>query len=339
MPSKLEVVPAPAGKRLGAAVLDWLPPVTVLTILLAIGFAGITRSQSGGFIVYDTSSVVLFGGIGAGLTLVYIVVLATLEGRSGVTPGNSLMGIRSTDADGYAPGGGAVFLRGLITGAGVLLAVIAAAVVVMFQWFGVALLVLGPLLFLGAVWAVLVVLSSVWDRNGQLRGWHDKAAKTLVFDVKSGRNPITTGGIAGPYSFAPLDLPPVQQVASPLAGAAAPQAVVGAPQAVVGAPQAGRRSAAGAGAARLRSRRSGPFRKRRRLRRLPRPHRHRRRGPRTSRIPTTTWTAPRSAATRTPPSPWRCSGSGWTTAATSNWTAPYWSAGTPPGTPVRTPCS
>ncbi|WCI09471.1 hypothetical protein PJ267_07595 [Arthrobacter sp. OVS8] len=86
MPSKLEVVPAPAGKRLGAAVLDWLPPVTVLTILLAIGFAGITKTQSGGFIVYDTSSVVLFGGIGAGLTLVYLVVLATLEGRSGVTP-------------------------------------------------------------------------------------------------------------------------------------------------------------------------------------------------------------------------------------------------------------
>ncbi|WCI09470.1 hypothetical protein PJ267_07590 [Arthrobacter sp. OVS8] len=131
-----------------------------------------------------------------------------------------------------------MFLRGLITGAGVLLAVIAAAVVVMFQWFGVALLVLGPLLFLGAVWAVVVVLSSVWDSNGQLRGWHDEAAKTLVFDVKSGRNPITTGGIAGPYSFAPLDLPPVQQVASPLAGAAAPQAVVPAPQAVVGAPQA-----------------------------------------------------------------------------------------------------
>ena len=221
MPSKLEVVPATAGKRLGAAVLDWLPPVTVLTILLAIGFAGITRSQSGGFIVYDTSSVVLFGGIGAGLTLIYLLVLATLEGRSGVTLGNSLMGIRSTDADGFAPGGGAVFLRGLVTGAGVLLAVIAAAVVVMFQWFGAALLVLGPLLFLGAVWAVLVVLSNEWDRNGKLRGWHDTAAKTLVFDVKSGRNPITTGGVAGPYSFAPLDLPPVQQVASPLAAAGA----------------------------------------------------------------------------------------------------------------------
>ena len=221
MPSKLEVVPATAGKRLGAAVLDWLPPVTVLAILLALGFAGITRTQRGGFIVYDTSSLVLFGGIGAGLTLIYLVVLAALEGRTGATLGNRLMGIRSTDADGFAPGGGAVFLRGLITGAGMLLAVIAAAAVVMFQWFGAALPVLGPLVFLGAAWAVLVVLSSAWDRNGQLRGWHDTAAKTLVFDVKAGRNPVTTGGIAGPYSFAPLDLPPVQHVASPLAAAAA----------------------------------------------------------------------------------------------------------------------
>ncbi|HSO90214.1 MAG TPA: RDD family protein [Arthrobacter sp.] len=237
MPSKLELVPAAAGKRLGAAVLDWLPPVTILAILGAIGFAGVTRSQSGGFIVYDTSSLVLFGGIGAGLTLIYTAVVGTLEGRSGATPGNRLMGIRSTDADGSAPGGGAVFLRGLITGAGVLLAVVAAAAVVIFQWFDVALLVLGPLLFLGAAWAVLVVLSSAWDRNGQLRGWHDTAAKTLVFDVNAGRNPITTGGIQGPYSFAPLDLPPVQQVVSPLAGAAA-AAAPAAPAAPPAAPVA-----------------------------------------------------------------------------------------------------
>lgn len=235
MPNKLELVPAAAGKRLGAAMLDWLPPVTILAILLAIGFGGVTRRQSGGFIVYDTSSLVLFGGIGAGLTLVYTAVAATLEARSGATPGNRLMGIRSTDADGFAPGGGAVFLRGLITGAGVLLAVAAAAAVVIFQWFGVALPVLGPLLFLGAAWAVLVVLSSTWDRTGQLRGWHDTAAKTRVFDVKAGRNPITTGGIQGPYSFAPMDLPPVQQVLSPLAaGSAAAAAAPVAPVAPAG---------------------------------------------------------------------------------------------------------
>ena len=226
MAANLELVPATAGKRLGAAVLDWLAPVAVLVVTFAIGFAGITRTQSGGFIIYDTGSLVLFGSIGLGLTLVYLVVLMGMEGRSGKTLGNHVMGIRSADKDGYAPGGGGVFLRGLITGAGIILALLAAVAVVIFKWFDVAVFILGPLLLIGAVWAVLVVVSNTWDRNGRLRGWHDTADKTLVFDVKDGRNPITSGGIQGPYSFAPLDLPPVQQVASPVAGAAkAPQLV------------------------------------------------------------------------------------------------------------------
>ncbi|MFB8370639.1 RDD family protein [Pseudarthrobacter sp. NPDC055928] len=226
MAVNLGLVPAASGKRLGAAVLDWLAPLVVLGVTFAIGFAGVTRTQSGGFIIYDTGSLVLFGGIGLGLTLVYIVVLLGLEGRSGITIGNRLMGIRSADNDGYAPGGGAVFLRGLVTGAGVLLAVVAAAALVIFKWFDAALFILAPLVLAGAAWAVLVVVSNSWDKNGKLRGWHDTAAKTLVFDVKAGRNPIATGGIQGPYSFAPLDLPPVQQVASPVAGAAkAPQVI------------------------------------------------------------------------------------------------------------------
>lgn len=228
MAANLELVPATAGKRLGAAVLDWLAPVAVLVVTFAIGFAGITRTQSGGFIIYDTGSLVLFGSIGLGLTLVYLVVLLGMEGRSGKTLGNHVMGIRSADKDGYAPGAGGVFLRGLITGAGIILALLAAVAIAIFKWFDVAVLILGPLLLIGAVWAVLVVVSNTWDRNGGLRGWHDAAAKTLVFDVKDGRNPITSGGIQGPYSFAPLDLPPVQQVASPVAGAAKPPQVVNA---------------------------------------------------------------------------------------------------------------
>lgn len=219
MAVNLQLVPAAAGKRLGAAVIDWLPGVAVLVVTFAIGFAGITRTRSGGFIVYDTSSLVLFGGIGLGLTLGYLFVVLGLEARTGKTPGNLLMGIRSADQDGYAPGAGAVFLRGLITGAGILLAVLAAVLVVVFKWFDAALPILGPLLLVGGAWAVLVVVSSRWDRDGGLRGWNDTAAKTLVFDVKAGRDPITTGGIQGPYSFAPLDLPPVQQVLSPMAGA------------------------------------------------------------------------------------------------------------------------
>ncbi|MHC6591127.1 RDD family protein [Arthrobacter sp. C152] len=232
MAVNLQLVPATAGKRLGAAVIDWLPAVAVLVVTFAIGFAGITRTRSGGFIVYDTSSLVLFGGIGLGLTLVYLFVLLGLEARTGKTPGNLLMGIRSADRDGYAPGAGGVFLRGLVTGAGILLALLAAVLVVLFKWFDAALFILGPLLLVGAAWAVVVVVSNRWDRNGGLRGWHDAAAKTLVFDVKAGRDPITSGGIQGPYSFAPMDLPPVQQVVSPVA--AAPQS----PQPQAARPQA-----------------------------------------------------------------------------------------------------
>ena len=230
MAVNLQLVPAAAGKRLGAAVIDWLPGVAVLVVACAIGFAGITRTRSGGFIIYDTSSLVLFGSIGLGLTLAYLFVVLGLEARSGKTPGNLLMGIRSADHDGYAPGAGAVFLRGLITGAGVLLALLAAVLVVVFKWFDAALFILGPLLLVGAAWAIVVVVSCQWDRNGGLRGWNDAAARTLVFDVKAGRDPITTGGIQGPYSFAPLDLPPVQQVLSPVAGAKQAQAPAPAPQ-------------------------------------------------------------------------------------------------------------
>jgi uncharacterized RDD family membrane protein YckC len=241
MAVNLQLVPAAAGKRLGAAVIDWLPPLAVLVVAFAIGFAGITRTRSGQFITYDTASVVLFGGIGLGLTAVYLFVVMGIEARTGKTPGNLLMGIRSADNDGYAPGAGIVFLRGLITGAGIILALLAAVLVVIFRWFQPALFILAPLVLAGAAWAVLVVVSNHWDKNSGLRGWHDKAAKALVFDVKAGRDPITTGGIQGPYSFAPLDLPPVQQVLSPVAGT---QAAAGRPAPVQAPPAQARKQAA-----------------------------------------------------------------------------------------------
>ena len=129
MSGTLTLVPAAPGKRLGAAVLDWLAPVAILTVLLSFGFAGITSTRSAGLIIYDTSMLALLGSIGAGLTLVYAFAVASVEGRSGNTIGNQLMGIRSADRDGYAPGLGAVFLRGIVTGAGILLAVLAAVLV------------------------------------------------------------------------------------------------------------------------------------------------------------------------------------------------------------------
>jgi len=216
MTTKLELVPASTGKRLGAAVLDWLGPIAVLATTFAIGIAGITQTRRNGFIVYDTGLLVLLGSIGLGVTVVYAFVLLGLEARTGNTIGNKLMGIRSTDSDGYAPGAGAVFVRGIVTGCVLLLGALASVILSALGLIGPVLWIGLPLVLLGAVWAILVVVSSGWDKNGKLRGWHDKAAKTLVFDVGAGRNPVTTGGIQGPYSFAPMDLPPVQPVVSPV---------------------------------------------------------------------------------------------------------------------------
>ena len=216
MTTKLELAPASAGKRLGAAVLDWLGPFAVLATTFAIGIAGITQTRRNGFIVYDTGLLVLLGSIGLGVTVLYTFVILGLEAKSGNTVGNQLMGIRSADADGYAPGAGVVFVRGILTGGLLLLGSIVAVILSALGLIGLVLWIALPLMFLGVVWAVLVVISNAWDKEGKLRGWQDKAAKALVFDVNAGRNPVTTGGIQGPYSFAPMDLPPVQPVASPV---------------------------------------------------------------------------------------------------------------------------
>ena len=222
MTTKLDLVPASAGKRLGAAALDWLGPVAVLATTFAIGIAGITQTRRNGFIVYDTGLLVLLGSIGLAVTVVYTFVLLALEAKSGNTIGNQLMGIRSADADGYAPGAGAVFVRGIVTGGLLVVGSLAAVILSALGLLGLVVWIALPLMVLGVVWAILVVVSNAWDNNGKLRGWHDKAAKSLVFDVNAGRNPVTSGGIQGPYSFAPMDLPPVQPVASPVPSGRAP---------------------------------------------------------------------------------------------------------------------
>ncbi|MGJ0387386.1 RDD family protein [Paenarthrobacter nicotinovorans] len=222
MTTKLDLVPASAGKRMGAAALDWLGPVAVLATTFAIGIAGITQTRRNGFIVYDTGLLVLLGSIGLAVTVIYTFVLLGVEAKSGNTIGNQLMGIRSADADGYAPGAGAVFVRGIVTGGLLVVGSLAAVILSALGLLGLVAWIALPLMVLGVVWAILVVVSNAWDKNGKLRGWHDKAAKSLVFDVNAGRNPVISGGIQGPYSFAPMDLPPVQPVASPVPSGRAP---------------------------------------------------------------------------------------------------------------------
>jgi uncharacterized RDD family membrane protein YckC len=170
MTTNLNLVSASAGRRLGAKLIDGVPPVLIYVIALGIGLAVAGDSGSG-----NPVGALLALLLGCLAILAYAIWLWIWEARTGKTPGNLLLGLRTTGEDGFAPGMGAVFLRGLIVGVSGIVPIV------------------GP---------VVVLISNLWDPNGQRQGWHDKVARTFVVDVRAGRDPLTTGGLYGPQSFA-----------------------------------------------------------------------------------------------------------------------------------------
>lgn len=212
MAARLDLVSASAGKRLGAKLIDMLIPTIVLLAGLVLGASSIVSTRvNAQVITLDLFWFILWSGIAVLLGLAYWIFLWGWEAKTGKTIGNLLLGIRTTGMQGFAPGWLAVLVRNVIAVIG----------------FGVA--------FIGGV---LVLISNIWDKNGQRQSWQDKAAHTLVFDVKAGRDPLNSGGIDGPSSFAPFGLPAVTRVESPVAGhtiAAAPvSAAVPEPAAATG---------------------------------------------------------------------------------------------------------
>lgn len=195
----LELVNASTGKRAGAKLIDlglaWILQLLPYTLALA-ALAGLSGSR------YPTSAdqqaymaAAVWWVVGTVLGLALWVFCWAWEARTGKTPGQAMLGLRTSSLEGLAPGWGAVFVRNLVFG---LICLIPVAGV------------------------VLALISNVFDQNSKRQGWHDKAARTFVFDVRAGRDPLTTGGINGPASFAPrADLPALQQVASPVAAAPA----------------------------------------------------------------------------------------------------------------------
>ncbi|MGV0111880.1 RDD family protein [Arthrobacter sp. CP30] len=107
----------------------------------------------------------------SGLALLYWIGVLVWESVSGRTPGNVVVGLRTVGPAGGPPGFGPVLVRAL--------ALAAASIVPL----------VGP---------VVVLVSNLWDRDGQRRGWHDKLVGTYVVDVRAGRDPLVTGGIDGP---------------------------------------------------------------------------------------------------------------------------------------------
>lgn len=185
------LVPGGAGRRLAAMMIDGVVPgvllaaaAVVYTLLLIAAPAGETVPGGLGTVAWVLTAASL-------LSMAYWVWVWIWEARAGKTPGNVMLGLRTTDMDGSRPGLLAIFLRYLI---------IAVASIVP---------VVGP---------VLVIVSNTWDSNGKWQGWHDKVANTLVFNIKAGRNPLETGGVAGRAAYTPAPVTTLSPVQSPLPG-------------------------------------------------------------------------------------------------------------------------
>ncbi|WP_139006586.1 RDD family protein [Arthrobacter crystallopoietes] len=179
MAARLNLVSASAGKRVGAWLIDKLPPAVLVGIGYGVGMAGLlgaAGSSTEEAVASAATALFLWLGITSLLALAYGIWKWGWEARTGKTPGNVLLGLRTSNEDGNAPGWAAIFVRGLIIAVGGLVPVIG---------------------------AVIVVISNHWDANHQRQGWHDKVAKTLALDVNAGRDPLTTGGLYGHSTFTP----------------------------------------------------------------------------------------------------------------------------------------
>ncbi len=184
---------ASAGKRLLAKIMDSVPPTLVLTVFMGIGVSSISTTQtSAAYATVDLTLFLVLSGIGTLLTLAYWIWMWGWEAKAGKTIGNLAMGIRTANEKGLPAGWGSIFVRNLVIGLSGIVPVIG---------------------------FFLIMISNVWDPNSKRQGWHDRIARTLVFDVRNGRNPLTTGGAEGPASFAPQQqpAPPLRGVSSPVA--------------------------------------------------------------------------------------------------------------------------
>ncbi len=184
------LVPGGAGRRLVAKIVDGVLPSILIGIASLIGALNVKVTQVGEFAQLNLTWLLVATSIASVLSLGYFIWLWLWEAKSGKTPGNIMLGLRTTNMEGLPAGLLAIFLRHLIVGVSSIVPTI------------------GP---------ILVLISNTWDANGKKQGWHDKVAHTLVFNVKTGRDPLETGGIAERADFVPAHVATISQVASPIA--------------------------------------------------------------------------------------------------------------------------
>ncbi|SDF81708.1 FHA domain-containing protein [Cellulosimicrobium cellulans] len=169
-PSSLAGAPfAGTGRRFLAYVVDAAVPAVVALVVLVAGLAVVGAPLGSVQTVTQDEAAALLGKIlvvyvvAAVLALAWWVGVWFWEGSTGKTLGNLATGIRTVDAGTRGPVG---FGRAAL------------------RWIIVGVVPLGGIL--------VVLLSPRFDSSGRSQGWHDKAGRSLVLDVR-GVAPASSG--------------------------------------------------------------------------------------------------------------------------------------------------
>ena len=171
---------APVGRRVAAFALDSL----LVLVAVGIGYGVVAAAGSSAAAPLRALPLLLAVGVGVGQWIA--------EARSGATVGNALTGIRTLSAStGGPPGLLAVLVRNVVIGLGALVCGLG-------QW--------------------VVVGSGAWDRTPAQRGWHDKAAGTVVLRADAVRRSSgrATAAPASRSTTVPRVEEPVQAPAAPV---------------------------------------------------------------------------------------------------------------------------
>lgn len=207
VPPPLVAPYAGVGKRFVAWLIDGAIAGVLLGIVAAIGISLIdipsglvvVSQEQAAEIAAQVMRVYLLGGL---VAFLFQLSMWIWESRTGRTIGNSAMGLRTVSAEDRGPIG---FVRELLR---------------------VLVLAAGSVVFV--VGQIVVLLSPLWDKGGKVQGWQDKAARSVVIDIRAPQVPGTglTPVAAGPRAPGK----PAMRPTAPTAPAAPAQGQYGSPQ-------------------------------------------------------------------------------------------------------------
>jgi uncharacterized RDD family membrane protein YckC len=172
VPQQLGEPYAGVGKRFVAYLIDGAIAGALAGVVTAIGMLFIDV-PSGLVVVSQEQQAELAGQflrlylIAGAVSFAFMLSMWIWESRTGRTVGNSAMGLRTVSADDRGPLG---FGRELVR-----------------------VLMFGAVSLIPAVGTIIVHLTPKWDKGDKVQGWHDKAARAVVLDIRAPQIVVSTG--------------------------------------------------------------------------------------------------------------------------------------------------